>query len=119
MSEQTTKIDERMESVAEIARHIKPNPKCRVSGCNGTRGYFAIQIGKDGLPQIMLCCGEIGLSEYAQIAKQLGAMNQSINMLFEMNRVGHAAVFNHTFWGAIAHAWAMLTTKLKIRKGPK
>jgi hypothetical protein len=110
--QEKAKIDAQMENIAEITKHIKPNPKCRVSGCNGTRGYFGISY-KDGNPTIMLCCGQVGDSEYAALSKKIATLQSEVLAGQRHIFGGLMTIYGRTFWGAPKAVWDALVEWIK------
>ena len=55
--------------------NITPDPKCKVAGCYGKKGYsgMAITFDEKGNREVRLnfCCGKIGKTEYARIQENL------------------------------------------------
>lgn len=65
--------------VASIAPHPIRRKSCRITTCNGERGWYGIVTTNNPVKpyQVMVCCGEVGLGELALQEKLLSQMRET------------------------------------------
>ena len=74
------------DGIAMLKEKIEPDPlkaaRCRVPGCEGTRGWYGVQERRDEhgrqTLQLLICCGRFARTGYNLVAEQLEIMAKSL-----------------------------------------
>lgn len=59
------------QAFAEEISALKANPNCKYCRPYGNKGYYGIGIDPKGHKYLLICCGEIGETEYTRLKKQI------------------------------------------------
>lgn len=87
-------FNKQIDVIDAVKARIKPDPKqarnCRMAGCHGSRGWYGINTIKqaDGSLhiQLLVCCGEVGLSDYARLEALITTRMEDLQNMIDASR---------------------------------
>ncbi|MFA5313740.1 MAG: hypothetical protein WC375_10585 [Methanomassiliicoccales archaeon] len=139
MEEVKPDLQKQDEQLAEQLSRVRIDPlkaaHCRIEGCRGMKGYTVV-LKPGGNPEIRLCCGTVGETEYERLTTSI---KELVKAFIELANVvsQHDARMNNLFialdehlidlhrsnpWGFIVwksvELWRAFRGRFKKNKGP-
>lgn len=87
-----------------LSRIVATNPRCKAGYCNGTRGWYAINVlvsnSKERVYSVNICCGRIGKTDIQRTEERLVAIiGESETRLGSFVNDYMRIVYSRTFFG--------------------